>query len=152
MRRFWRLDTRSSRVGLPPTRTVIRYHKTNRSNTAIRDQRFKSLCDVRDWLGGNSGQRDSPVRVCLRVRSATRAPMLAAAPFGLVRVTEGKEDNLPLTKAVRARTLQPEENRPNNPRFGPVHLHKFSPGYPGRSENNSQRDTPGALICKCRCS
>ena len=81
-----------------------------------------------------------------------REPMLAAAPFGLVRVTEGKEDDLPLTKAVRARTLQPEENRPNNPRFGPVHLHKFSPGYPPEDENDSQRDTPAALICKCRCS
>jgi hypothetical protein len=32
--------------------------------------------------------------------------MLAAAPFGLIRVTEGEEDDdLPLTKAVRAKRL-----------------------------------------------
>ena len=40
------------------------------------------------------------MRVCLRVRSATRAPMLAAAPFGLVRVTEGKEDDCPLLRLL----------------------------------------------------
>ena len=57
------LGYESSWVGLPTTRTVIRYHTTNRSNTAIRDQRFKSLCDVRDSFG-EIGTNGIHLRAC----------------------------------------------------------------------------------------
>ena len=65
---------------------------------------------------------------------ATRAPMLAPAPFGLVRVTEGKEDDCPLLRLLERERCSRKKNRANNPRFGPVHLHKFSPGYPLEDE------------------